>query len=1086
MSSRGQSGWLGLCLALGVFVFAGVTCDASRPYAPVVGDPLLEPWRWRTFPDLSGLDVQCMTEGADGTIWFGTANGLWSYDGFDWVKHSDNVGRIVMTLFCDANGVLYAGGGWGISRLSNGKWTRLFTSHADTRIVNTVDIPVRKLACARDGSLWAATSWGALHWNGATWTLYTDPATAKRMRDQLSGTPLVLETLPTAVLEKLSPRTSTSSRCDCLELCGDRDGRVWFGTTSGQVLCYAPGSGDDRGWTLYGESQGVAGGVITSMMQLSDGTLWVVNATSDRANTFDGKMWRQVQLPLVLPASSVTGDVGGRLMQTRDGVIWLSTHYMFFAYRDGQWRKYELPQIPYPSARNVVMESSDGALWFSGANSEIHRVDYETPRWLTLEDLNFQWESPTGVEWFLHRSGRIVVRDAGHWTSLGPEDGLIDTPVAVRGTRRGDVWVMGSHEGTAATARLEGGRWIREVHGEFSFGMDWRAVFESSDGSMWLGAWVDTDGPPEHRDGILQFRDGTWIHHHQPGRAPRLTGPDHPTVLLPAATDPARPIEKYTCFGESRDGNIWAGRIVLASFDHGRWQPRPGPVDMQIESMLTTRERDLWVGSRESGAWRFDGQHWTQFQGKDSLLANSVRSLAQTADGSLWAATDRGFSRFDGQAWMADVLPDELNIPHEGGALMASPSGELWINRFTLYWMRRAWSKSPPPDPTGDFRTVRHRFQSRSPSTFITSAQKTVSQPGNLAVLWTGAVPWREPKEARLQFSYRLDGQDWSAFTSEQGHSFFTLPVGPHHLEVRARDADFNVDPTPATLDFVVLPPVWRQTWFILLMVLLGGVSITQTIRVLLEQRRLRRAHDELEIRVRQRTAELEAANRELEAFSYSVSHDLRAPLRSIDGFSRALLEDYSAKLDDEGRNDLRSVRAAAQRMGQLIEDMLKLSRLTRSELRMAPVRLTALVEEIVAELAHREPDRQVHVTIAPNVDVIGDASLLRIALVNLVGNAWKFTANRAEATIEFGVTEQADQRVYFVRDNGAGFDMAYANRLFGAFHRLHTPEEFPGTGVGLAIVQRVILRHSGRVWAEATVDAGATFYFTLGESPLH
>jgi len=233
---------------------------------------------------------------------------------------------------------------------------------------------------------------------------------------------------------------------------------------------------------------------------------------------------------------------------------------------------------------------------------------------------------------------------------------------------------------------------------------------------------------------------------------------------------------------------------------------------------------------------------------------------------------------------------------------------------------------------------------------------------------------------------------------------------------------------------------------------------------------------------VTERTRQLEAANRELETFSYSVSHDLRSPLRAIDGFSQALLEECAPQLDDTGRAYLQRVRAATQRMGHLIDGLLSLSRLTRSELRLTRVDLSALATEVVAALRRAHPQRQVEVRIAPDLAARGDAGLLRVLVDNLLDNAWKYSARRPQAHIEVGVAPLPGGPAFFVRDDGAGFDMAYADKLFGAFQRLHTPDEFPGSGIGLATVQRIVRRHGGRVWAESTVDGGATFYFTLPE----
>jgi signal transduction histidine kinase len=346
--------------------------------------------------------------------------------------------------------------------------------------------------------------------------------------------------------------------------------------------------------------------------------------------------------------------------------------------------------------------------------------------------------------------------------------------------------------------------------------------------------------------------------------------------------------------------------------------------------------------------------------------------------------------------------------------------------------------------------------------------------------------------------------EDWNYVGNERKATYTNLSPGSYVFKVKASNNDGIWNDKGRSIKIIITPPFWQTIWFrtILLVSVLVIIYIIYKIRTYKINKRNRELADinlklnkeiekkhraeqaiqqlnrELEKRVRERTAELQNVNQELESFSYSVSHDLRAPLRSMHGFSNAILEDYGDLLDEQGKNYLARIATASNTMADLIDDLLKLAKVSRSNIKKENINLSKIVEDMVSQLRINFPDRDVQVQIEENLYAKGDLNLIKVAIENLLNNAWKFTSKRSAAKIEFQKIEKKFGNVFMIKDNGVGFDMEYVDKLFEPFQRLH--KEYEGTGIGLATVARIIKKHGGEFWAEGKVNEGARFYFTL------
>ena len=1107
-----------ICLLLSI-----VEAWAVQPYQPVQPDPVLEPWRWRSFPELKGHGLQCIAEDREGNMWFGIADGVIRYDGLNWTTFTleDGPQEGSVNALCVArDGSVYAGTYQGIYRFKDGIWTHAFVPE------EVQNLHVTDLLEASDGRIWAGTGYGALCLAQEKPQLYTIVETWQRYPNLHSQ--VVLSVVPDEMAYVYVPRpyegigisqtngnitrvfpggpaeaaglakgdsiiavdgvseaavergqagtwvTLTILRGeqpDTLEvkiqrrrieqqsvrsfwvydLFEDREGVMWFGLRRREVVRYDTRvqAGDTTAWRHYTAEHGLDIGSRPRIAQTRDGTIWIGSVFEGDLNRFDGTTWTHFSLK----------DLGGSgekssLLETDNGTLWVGGSGALYAYRNSAWTVYEEPALPIPAVRIVgLLEASDEALWLACSGQEAVRLDLSASRWTTYEGLSFQCETPDGAHWYVSQDSGVVRFEPTDniWMRYGIEDGLMDAPNRLVKTRKGTLWASGSHDSTAATARFDRKVWSRQTHPKLSWSIDERAVFESADGVLWFGAHVDLSSEKGHLGGMLQFDGETWTHHYN--------GPSYSYGL-----------------GQTSDGTLWSGGYGLTFFDGQVWRYVEEPEKLRqsfIDVVYSTPEGALWVGHRSYGAFHYDGQTWTRYGAQQGLSDGLIRSILQTDDGSVWIGTNKGMSRYDGQTWTTDVLPSEL-IPVNAGAGLRKAQDGLWINRSVKNKML----------------TTHVKLDTNPPETEITLSLDRVSQPGNTVLSWQGDDPWRETPKAELRFAWRRNGEPWSPFTLETNHVFLSLPSGNHTFEVKARDRDFNEDPTPAVVMFTVIPPVWQQPWFIgLEIVLLSGI-ILQTTRVIRRGRRLQEANAALSSannELFQTNKNLETANQQIQeqterksAFLASMSHELRTPMNAIKGFTTLVIRRIGDTIPDRQRENLEKVTQASDHLLAMINDILDLSKIEAGQMDVNPEPFTvqSLVTyccATVSPLVEEKPNITLEYEVTESIEKANtDQGRLRQMLINLLSNAIKFTDS---GKVTVNAKQMDNQVVISVTDTGKGIPADEIDTIFDEYRQVKGSDKgHEGTGLGLSITKQFAELLSGSISEESEVGKGTTF----------
>ena len=1045
---------------------------------------------------LSQTTVMSILQDSRGFMWFGTQDGLNRYDGYNFVVYrhdsndlnslSDNRIRAIVE---DASGMLWIGTeAGGLNKYDPG--TDTFTRYRfDPGDPNSLkNNRVWNIWQDEAGFLWLYMDEGWLTQfdpQSETFTHYqfappelTNPATGQNIKAIYQDkTGIIWLSHDEDGLVRFNPETgrftyflhdpadaTTIGPGDVLNIYEDEAGNLWISTEGGGLNLVDRENGQFTHFQVDPDDPySISDNISRQVYQDRTGTYWV--ATAKGLNLFDprtGQFIRYQKDPT--NPYALSDDNLDTLYEDRGGVLWLGTN-------GGGVNKLDLGRVQFTHYRNLpdnpnslstsyiysIYEDRDGILWVGGDDGALNRFDRANNQVIRYEP---DAENP----YALNESWSVS---------------------AIYEDSTGAFWVGtfggGLHTFDRKTEQFQ--RYLHNPDEPHSLASDIiLAIYEDSAGTLWIG----TDG-----GGLNRFDRQTGEFHQY------LSDPGNPNNLRPGTV---RGIY------EDRFGFLWLTSWIegLTRFDPKAEQfvnYRHDPDNPQSlsrgEVYVVHEDHDgiLWIGT-SSGLDQFDRQSETfhHYTKEDGLPNSVIYAIMEDASGYLWVSTNKGVSKFDPRTEtfrnynvFDGLQSDEFNQ----NAFFHSHSGEMFfggINGLNAFYPNQI-TDNPyrPPVILTELQLFNQAVAIGNDSILQKAIWETehitLNYDQDVFSLAFAALSYAAPEEN--QYRYKLEGFDdkWNEVDAQRRFATYTsLPPDDYIFRVQGANEDGVWNEEGVSLGITIKPPWWETWWF-------RGLAFITLVALFFSGYRLRvrnieRYNQELKHQVEERTAQLEAANKELGAFAYSVSHDLRAPLRHIDGFIDMLQKRTKTTLDDKSQHYMEVIADSAKQMGTLIDDLLSFSRMGRNEMFRSQVDLNDLLQDVIQEFNLETEARDIQWQISPLPLINGDRAMLRVVLINLISNALKFTRSRKITQIEIGCAKGKETEVViFVRDNGAGFDMNYADKLFGVFQRLHRQEEFEGTGIGLANVRRIISRHGGRTWAEGAVDHGATFYFSLPQS---
>ena len=1115
-----------------IFAFSWYPLFASKPYTPSQVNPISESWRWKHFPELEGKGIRFITESSEQRVWVGYNEGVLEFDGYTWKSHDASNGLAaapVEQLLVAADDMIYATTPSGIFRYDGMVWSPFLRSETG------LGFEFYSIQQLSDKSIIASSNQGIFHFLGEDQVyVYSSAVKIRNLKDHFQ--PFRYFELPARALNASGDFLFAS---DVLE---QSPGHLWIALTTesetGKLIqfdYYSLGRDEILAFEVIESDGKLRLGESQRFLKAFDNRIWVINSTSNKGiSIYDGHRWETIRMNDFFGSDEYMNDI----LQTHDGTVWISSIAKIFSFQNGEWNMYSAPEYPIPANRIILHNSLSDKMWVAGYKSKVWQFDFSTTRWITYKNLSYECEDDSGGTWFLERNDQVIEHRGGQWTAYDVSDGLMEHPVRLIFTSGGQLWAAGSHKGKASTALFRNGRWIREVHSQLSWGIDYRSVFEAKDGSLWFGGAVDADPSDGFLSGVLQLKkplseNREWMHH--------VNGENG--------------LSQSNVYGIGQDvhGNIYIGGNRLLFYDGISWQAVPNEKLQESVNTLSQSGNLLLVGSRYYGLFIYDGKKWSNYTTSSGLTGNTIISIDAPGDSSIIVATENDICLFDGISWTPDIFPESLNMDFEGGSIHHTGKNTIWLNHVPRNWKRRAYLNITGGglEKQMQFFTTRYLVNPEPPETKIEYFLERVSRKGNSLISWTGQDYFYQTPTDKLMFSYRLDQGPWSPFSKNNQHTFTNLKSGNHELQVRARDLDLNVDSSPATVTFRVLPPIWKQGWFITAMlaiiILLGiyeyriiskkmkleilnrslqeanaglkeqGEKIRlQNLEILDQQKQILEQSNALEwknqdledrnMEIRKHRDQLEEMVEKIEklskakvAFFTNISHELRTPLTLIQG-PVMHLQQQSDKLADREKEKLYHIISRnSNRLLKLINQLLEIRRIEHSTLalHLDKIQLSHFIKEIISLFQELAIQRDIFLDFEDQTDTEWgslDSDKVEKVLTNLLSNAFKHTPEGGSISLTLEKLSPAECRLssvydqYYritVEDTGIGIPKDKIPVIFEEYYTSDSDLiDSSSTGIGLSYVKDLVYLMEGDIRVSSEPDRGTQFQVYLPVIP--